>query len=84
MVSPAKNGKKPQSVPEEQVLCPACGGTGCETTIAEADSTLLRLPIDMLEDCFRGNAMMEARVMRNLATALSAYLLRANAVRVRS
>ena len=52
--------------------------------IAEADSTLLRLPIDMLEDCFRGNAMMEARVMRNLATALSAYLRRANAVRVRS
>ena len=59
-------------------------GPRSASVIAEADSTLLRLPIDVLEDCFRGNSMMEARVMRNLATALSAYLLRANAVRVRS
>ena len=59
-------------------------GPRSASVIAEADSTLLRLPIDMLEDCFRGNAMMEARVMRNLATALSAHLRRANAVRVRS
>ena len=41
VVSPAKNGKKPQSVPEEQVLCSACGGTGCETTLASADVPFL-------------------------------------------
>ncbi len=59
-------------------------GPRSASVIAEADSTLLKLPLDVLEDCFRGNAMMEARVMRNLAIALSSYLRRANAERIRS
>ena len=58
-------------------------GPRSASVIAEADSTLLRLPLDVLEDGFRGNALMEARVMRNLATALSAYPRRANAERLR-
>ena len=59
-------------------------GPRSASVIAEADSTLLKLPLDVLEDGFRGNALMEARVMRNLATALSAYPRRANAERLRS
>lgn len=59
-------------------------GPRSASVIAEADSTLLKLPLDVLEDGFRGNALMEVRVMRNLATALSAYPRRANAERLRS
>lgn len=39
-MSPAKGdgAERPQ---EELVICPACGGTGCETTLASADVPFL-------------------------------------------
>jgi CRP-like cAMP-binding protein len=59
-------------------------GPRSASVVAETDSKLLQLPIDVLEDCFRGNAAIEARIMRNLAVALAAFLRRANTERTRS
>ena len=60
------------------------GGPRSASVFAETDSTVLKLPIKVLEECFRGNVTLEARVMRNLAVGIAAHLRRANTERTRS